>query len=127
MPEMTQTARSRTRKQGKKPATRKYAKTSRDGTYRRSPARRGRPPGRTSASKSSQSARRGRKQGSKSGGILGSLGGLFGRPSSKPSKQPPTTSASQAPSISLDRKLDLIGILMLFIGLLTLLSLISVG
>lgn len=53
------------------------------------------------------------------------LGALFHRGASKSRGRPSTEAASASPGMSLDRKLDLVGIVLLFIGLLTLLSLLS--
>ncbi len=67
-----------------------------------------------------------RKPGRASGGLLKALRGLFGtRAPSKPRGRPPAEGTSSPVGMSLDRKLDLIGILLLFVGLLTLLSIIS--
>ena len=57
---------------------------------------------------------------------MGSLSALFHRPApAKRRGRPPAEADQPAAGMSLDRKLDLVGILMLFIGLLTLLSLVS--
>ncbi len=107
---------------------RKYAKTSRDGSYRRSPARRGSSGGRGGLERNSIAARSGRKSRRTSGSLLGSLKSLFRGPSAARSKgRPPSVTSKQSEGMSLDRKLDLIGIVMLFVGFLTLLSLISVS
>jgi DNA segregation ATPase FtsK/SpoIIIE, S-DNA-T family len=50
---------------------------------------------------------------------------LFKRSSAKPRGRPPSEQSQASEGMSLDRKLDLVGIVLLFIGLLTLLSLIS--
>ena len=126
MPKMTEIARIQKNRQSNKNNTRQYAKTSRDGSYRRGSAKRGRPPGRAAARREVYPARRGRKSRSSQGGWLGSLSALFrGAPPPKPRGRPPAVPSQPPAGMSLDRKLDLIGILLLFVGLLTLLSLIS--
>lgn len=53
------------------------------------------------------------------------LGALFHRDASKSKGKSSTDAAPASPGMSLDRKLDIVGIVLLFIGLLTLLSLVS--
>jgi S-DNA-T family DNA segregation ATPase FtsK/SpoIIIE len=126
MPEMSENARVRTRKKSGKTGTRKYYKTSRETSSRSSSSKRGRPPGRTSSTRNVYSRRATRRPKRSSGGLLGALRGLVRKPaSSKPRGRPPAQTITPSNGLSLDRKLDLIGIFLLFAGLLTLLSLFS--
>jgi S-DNA-T family DNA segregation ATPase FtsK/SpoIIIE len=115
MPKMTETARVH----GDIKGSRYFAKTSRDGSYRRSSSKRGRPPGSTSGSKTRRKPRA-------TGGLLGSISAFFkGAPPPKPRGRPPVVATPPPIGMSLDRKLDLVGVVLLFVGLLTLLSLLS--
>ncbi|HSB66915.1 MAG TPA: DNA translocase FtsK 4TM domain-containing protein, partial [Anaerolineales bacterium] len=129
MPEMTEKARVRSRKPSGKTSTRKYTKTSRVATSRRTSNRRGRPPGRTSPTRNAYPRTLSRRPRSSSGGfpgLLGSLRSLFRKPASnKPRNRQPEPASSGRTGMSLDRRLDLIGVILLFLGLLTILSLIS--
>ncbi|MFZ2095219.1 MAG: DNA translocase FtsK 4TM domain-containing protein [Anaerolineales bacterium] len=123
---MTDTVKNQPQKRSGKKGTRQYAKTSRDSSYRRGSGKRGRPAGRTTGKRKYSPTRSNRSQRSSSGGWLGVLGSLFRKPApSRPRGRPPAETASAPTAMSLDRKLDLIGIIMLFVGLLTLLSIIS--
>jgi S-DNA-T family DNA segregation ATPase FtsK/SpoIIIE len=122
---MTDTATHRPKKRSVKKNTRQYARTSRSPS-RRSVGKRGRPTGRSSNKRNPGTSRSGQRSRSTQGGILTTLGSFFHKPVAKRPRGRPPAESTQAPAgMSLDRKLDLIGIILLFVGLLTLLSLIS--
>ena len=98
MPKMTETAKDKPKKRSVKKNSRQYTKTSRTSS-RRAKSKRGRPAGKSSGKRKTTSTR--------------------------PVGRPPKESTQARAGMSLDRKLDLIGIVLLFLGLLTLLSLIS--
>ena len=125
MPKMTESAKPQRSRQTRKKGTRLYTKTSR-GSYPRGAVKRGRPPGSSSTKKSGNTSSKARKPQKSSGGLLGSLSALLrGAPPPKPRGRPPVVDTPPPAGMSLDRKIDLVGIVLLFIGLLTLLSLIS--
>ena len=122
---MTESTKPQRSRQTKKSSARVYTKTSR-GSYPRGAAKRGRPPGSTSAKKNGNNSSKARRSRKVTGGLLGSLSALLrGAPPPKPRGRPPAVGTPPPVGMSLDRKIDLVGIVLLFIGLLTLLSLIS--
>jgi S-DNA-T family DNA segregation ATPase FtsK/SpoIIIE len=126
MPEMSENAKARNPKKSAKTSTRVYTKISRDISSRYESRKRGRPPGRVHATRNTYSRRATRRPRPSSGGLFATLRNLFRKPAStKPRGRPLAETVTQANGLSLDRKLDLIGIVLVFVGLLTLLSLFS--